>query len=540
MTLPKFLAPILLFFVLIGFSLPASNASTTEPRQIVLTWEGNTQTTMTVTWRTDESYARTVGMKHIEDTYNSLNGDVDFLETRGTLVSHGWEASGFATPQDAFATLAAGIMAYTGRDARFAYQLLLNNWSRYSNEIGLEHELLPDRILWNKVYDGVRSNTIYYSSDLYAFDQIDPASITESETIRVQEAETYTFAETSAWIHRAKLTNLEPGTTYKVLLISDDKAAEPFRFRTAPKTRDAFSFIAGADSQSETPERKEITALAASKDPEFILLTGDIVMSGMSELAWDNWFDEWHDLMITDENRRVPIIPALGNHDVRGWIMGDFETDAAFFANRFNLPDPQNYYYLVYGDGLLIITLDSGHTSAFNEDLEWFKDTGYYEGGPHRVRSSHDGMQKQWLEKTLQNYEHLPWKIVQQHINAFATSQHYWEKPRYGRRLMHEHWVPLFEEYGVDLVHEGHGHRLKRSHPILNGAIDDRGVTYIGEGGWGTHMGRPDPMWFLADKGSDHHFWLIHIDDGWNLLEGKPVKWIEGEAVYGTPFKIKK
>lgn len=516
-------------------------ATTSDPRQIVLTWEDDTKTTMTITWRTDDSNARTLGTKRIETAYELANGEIDFLETRETLIRHGWEGSGFDSPEHAFVTLAAGIMNYTGRDARFAYQFLLNNWRQYSEQVGIEAEILPDRTYWNQTYDGVSKNQLFFSENLNAFDHFSPSEENDLPAGVIQkQAESYTFAETSAWIHRVKLTNLEPGTTYKVLLMSGDKKAEPFLFRTAPETREAFSFIAGADSQSETQERKEMTALAASMDPEFILLTGDLVMSGMSELAWDNWFDEWHELMITEENRRIPILPALGNHDVRGWIMGDFETDAAFFANRFNLPEPQNYYYLVYGEGLLIITLDSGHTSAFNEDLNWFRNTGYYEGGPHEVKPSHDGKQKEWLENTLQRYNDLPWKIVQQHINAFATSEHYWEKPRYGRRVMHEHWIPLFEEYGVDLVHEGHGHRMKRTHPIYRNEINEKGVTYIGEGGWGTHMGTPDPLWFVADKGSNHHFWLISFDDGWKEMEGKPVMWVNSEVQYGTPFTIEK
>lgn len=64
------------------------------------------------------------------------------------------------------------------------------------------------------------------------------------------------------------------------------------------------------------------------------------------------------------------------------------------------------------------------------------------------------------------------------------------------------------------------------------------GVIYIGEGGWGTHMGVPDQLWFAADKGSDHHFWFLNMDEGWNTLTGWPVKWINGAAVQGETFII--
>tara|TARA_R100001143_G_C3361063_1_gene135829 strand:- start:12441 stop:14063 length:1623 start_codon:yes stop_codon:yes gene_type:complete len=530
------------FLTVLAFSLVFplyGESDTTKPRQIVLTWQGDTQTTMTITWRTDEKNARTAGMKLIDDSYATDGDHIDYLDVRSKLIKGGWKGSGYESPDDAFIALAMGIMNHTDRDSRFAYQFLLNNWQHFVDHVGFEQELLPDRKAWSQIYDGIAENRLYYSTDHNAFNQdFNFSDENLPDHIHIENAESYTFPETSAWLHRVELTGLKPGTTYSVLLKSDRIASNPFTFRTAPKDREAFTFIVGSDTQSETEERKQMTAHAATLDPEFIMMSGDLVMRGLSEVEWDNWFDEWHELMVTDDGRRVPIIPAMGNHDVRGWIMGDFEIDAAFFANRFNLPEPQNYYALEYGDGFLIITLDSGHTSAFDELLEWFPNTGYYEGGQHKVRSSHDGQQRDWLEQTLKDHRNNTWKMIHYHINAFATSQQYWESQRYGRRIMHQSWIPLFEEYGIDLIHEGHGHRLKRSHPVKDGEIHEEGVTYIGEGGWGTHMSMPDPLWFVADKGNEHHFWQISLDEGWNTLTGWPVKWIDGAAVTGQTFTI--
>ena len=541
-----------------SYTNTASDAGTTshtgKPRQIVLTWEDDTQTTMTISWRTVEPQARTVGMKRIEKATKNSDSEVDFAETRKLLADKGWREAGYESPEDAFIDLCAGVMNHSGRSSDFAYRFLVENWHTYSDEIGLEKELMPDRDEWNRVYDGVADNHVLYSSEMSTFEQTEPFRTGKADKyadhIRSAEAETYTFPETSAWLHKVTLRELEPGRNYRVLIRRKDDSgetpghtlAEPFHFRTAPDQKDSVTFIMGADTQSETQERKEMTELAASLDPEFVAMTGDLVMRGMAEDEWDAWFDEWHELMITGEGRRVPVLPALGNHDVRGWIAGDFETDAAFYANRFHLPDPERYYVIEYGEGLVLFTLDTGHTSAFNEELDWFVDTGYYEAGhgPHRVRDSHDGKQKQWLQQKLAEYKDRPWVLGQYHINAFATSPHYWEKPRYGRRLMHEHWIPLFEQYGVDLIHEAHGHRLKRTNPVKNGEINEDGVVYIGEGGWGTHMGEPDDMWFVADKGSEQHFWKLTLDEGWNKLSGHPVKWIDREAVRGASFTLER
>lgn len=505
-------------------------SSAIEPEEIVLTWQDDTKTTMTVTWRTEEPDARTYGMNKIEKIAREADTEIEFTEIRNNLLENGWQDAGYESPEYAFAHLAAGVMNYAQSDADFAYRILKNNWSTYSEEVGLEEELLPDRVEWNEIQDSGAENKLHYTVQSDAEVDID-----EYNTLK---PETYTFAETAAWLHRVQLNDLEPGTTYEVILERDGQQADSFIFRTAPTEKREITFIAGADTQSETRERKEMTELAATFDPEFVMIAGDLVMNGMAENEWDQWFKEWHELMITDEGRRVPVVPALGNHDVRGWIMGDFETDAAFYANRFNLPDPQRFYALEYGPGLALITLDSGHTSAFNEELDWFKDTGYYEGENHRVRDSHTGEQRDWLEQTLAEFQNSPWIMGHYHINAFATSPHYWEKPRYGRPLMHDHWIPLFEEYGVDLIHEGHGHRMKRTHPIRDMEINEDGVVYIGEGGWGTHMGEPEDMWFVDDKGSDHHFWKLTLEEGWETLKGVPIKWIDGEAVKGQEFTI--
>lgn len=501
-----------------------------EAEQIVLTWEDNTRETMTITWRTSEPDARTYGMKRIEERMSEQDSDIEFEDIRNVLADQGWEDAGYETPEQAFIDLCIGVVNYSGRDSGFAHRFLRENWDTYVEDVGLEEELLPDRNEWSHIADGVGENTLEYA----------PVTADEDEA-QTAKAQTYTFPETAAWLHKVKLTDLEPGSTYETVIKREGNvASEPFSFRTAPAEKEEITFIMGADTQSETQERKEITELAATYDPEFVTIAGDLVMVGMEESQWDQWFDEWHDLMITDEGRRVPVIPALGNHDVRGWIMGDFETDAAFYANRFNLPDPERFYALEYGPGLSLITLDTGHTSAFNEELDWFVDTGYYEGEDHSVKDSHTGEQLDWLEETLRKHQDNPWILGQYHVNAFATSPHYWEKPRYGRPLMREHWIPLFDEYGMDLVHEGHGHRLKRTHPIKDMEIEEDGTVYIGEGGWGTHMGEPDDMWFVDYKGSEHHFWKLTLEEGWQTLTGVPVKWVDGEVEEGEQFSIER
>ena len=51
-----------------------------------------------------------------------------------------------------------------------------------------------------------------------------------------------------------------------------------------------------------------------------------------------------------------------------------------------------------------------------------------------------------------------------------------------------DHWVPLFERYGVDVAFENDHHVYKRTQPIQKGAVARDGVTYIGDGSWGVDV----------------------------------------------------
>jgi hypothetical protein len=56
-----------------------------------------------------------------------------------------------------------------------------------------------------------------------------------------------------------------------------------------------------------------------------------------------------------------------------------------------------------------------------------------------------------------------------------------------------KHWVPLFEKYRVPVVLEHHDHTFKRTKPLVDGAADDNGVLYLGDGSWGRLRTPKDP-----------------------------------------------
>jgi hypothetical protein len=249
-------------------------------------------------------------------------------------------------------------------------------------------------------------------------------------------AETFTFEETAAWVHTVEITDLNPGTTYWVTVETDGVQAEEFNFRTAPSESEDLLFVMGADAQHLRTQMhviQEVFKQAATEDPDAFIYSGDFVNAELSDYEWDLFFDLWHDLMITKEGKRIPIIPAIGNHEVVAGFGGTKEL-AVFYYNRFQLPDPETYHVLQYGPDFTIVSLDSYHTSTIEEQVPW-------------------------LEATLQDHQDSSWTLVHYHAGSWWGTDILDAKIR-------TYLVPLYEEYGVDVVHSGHNHTYNRLTPI--------------------------------------------------------------------------
>jgi hypothetical protein len=157
------------------------------------------------------------------------------------------------------------------------------------------------------------------------------------------------------------------------------------------------------------------------------------------------------------------LLPVLGNHDVeRGHAAGQVEA----------LGMPGRWYATEMGP-MLLIALDS-----------------------NLVR---DPEQLRWLEATLAGND-TPWVIVAMHHPAYSAGYHG------STAEVQEAWVPIFENYGVDLVLAAHDHDYQRMRPI-------NGVTYIVSGGGGAEIrptGRSD---HTAHSASVRHFLDVAIWD---------------------------
>jgi acid phosphatase type 7 len=316
---------------------------------------------------------------------------------------------------------------------------------------------------------------------------------------RKMEATSFTFAETKAWLHTAELTGLTPDTDYYVV-IEHDSAPDIFSFRTMPSRPGdkQLVILAGGDSRSRRDIRREMNQLAIDQDPDFIIFDGDFINIALSEEEWDEWFDDWHELMITPQGRRIPIITGVGNHEVQGGF-NQTRDQAPFFLNRFITPQPRNYYALEFGNELVIITLDSEHLTPVTQ-------------------------QTHWLDSTLTAHQDKSWKIVQYHVAAWPSVRAF---DNVVPILIREHWIPILEKHNVNIVVEAHDHAFKKTAPIRNNQRDDEnGIVYIGDGGWGAPVRQtknPADHWWLDEAFEADHFWKLTLSDRWTTFTVEPI-----------------
>ncbi|MFQ5988934.1 MAG: fibronectin type III domain-containing protein [Candidatus Methylomirabilales bacterium] len=296
-------------------------------------------------------------------------------------------------------------------------------------------------------------------------------------------------------VHVAELTGLKPATDYRFRF--GENSVE-FKFRTMPSDMSKpIRFVVGGDTMDGFDMfdewYEETCRLVAKQDPMFTVIGGDIAYANgeaRSVKRWYRWLAGWKKYMVTSDGRLIPLVVAIGNHEVRGQF-GQTPDQAPYFYKLFALPDKRSYRVLDFGRYMSLVLLDSGHTHAI------------------------DGEQTDWLRRTLADRQELPHLFAIYHVPAYPSVRNF---DNGVSAKIREHWVPLFEQFGVDVAFEHHDHVYKRTHGIRAGKVDPRGVLYLGDGAWGAMLRRPRDRWYLAKTASKRHFSLVTVGQSRSFL----------------------
>lgn len=296
------------------------------------------------------------------------------------------------------------------------------------------------------------------------------------------------------FIHRVELVQLQPAKTYQ-FKIGDGPI---YKFSTMPSDlNSSIRFVVGGDIYHDTIELvKEMNLQAAKTNPHFAIAGGDLAYTSSAYSFFQNWgfskekvkrwliwLSAWSETMITPDGRLIPIIPVLGNHDVMGRFDQTPEQAKVYYA-LFGLP---GYQVMDFSNYMSLIILDSDHT--------------------HPIK----GKQTQWLLNTLHNRSKVPHKFAVYHVGAYPSVRSFHGERH---RSIRKHWVPIFEQYGLNVAFEHHDHTYKRTFPIINNQIAPNGVVYIGDGAWGVEEPREPETdrWYIQKGFASRNITVVTID----------------------------
>jgi Calcineurin-like phosphoesterase len=282
---------------------------------------------------------------------------------------------------------------------------------------------------------------------------------------------------------RAALTGLQPSTEYTYRVLLDGVAASSGTFSTAPAAAADFRFTAVGDQGTGELSRSMVRRVAALR-PDLHLVAGDMSYANQEGTGgpgdfhpalWDAWLSE------NDEvSKSLPFLCTLGNHEMEpGFATHGYAGVLARvpLPGRSPLRCPASWA-LRYGT-VGFVGLDSNDVS-----YELARNHGYT-----------GGAQQAWLRTALEGFRSpdsgVEFVVVVLHHSPYSTNEAHGSEGG-----VRDAWVPLFDQYGVDLVIAGHNHCYERTLPLRAGMVagfdagrvdSTAGTTYVTAGGGGSN-----------------------------------------------------
>ena len=334
---------------------------------------------------------------------------------------------------------------------------------------------------------------------------------------RRRPAPTPTTNSVETITQHARIDGLRPDTDYVFQVVSDGATPVSGAFRTAPEGRVPFRFTSVGDFGSGNPawSKSSLNAIATAAqveqfDPVVHLVNGDLSYANVNQANQPAvWADYFNNTQFSAASR--PWMPTLGNHEIEA---GNGPLGYLAYQTRFTLPgnhsgDYQGNWYKFQVGSVLFISLD-------NNDVVYQNSGGTYLGTRQRGSTSRLLRRRAGKVAGEDAARGVPTTSARLDRRLHAPAGHVLVRRR-RRRPGHppETWMPLFYQYGVDLVLAGHDHDYERSYVVhgtdsgtflrpavvstQTGVVDtDKGLVHIVLGGGGTSShddayGTPDP-----------------------------------------------
>jgi len=289
-------------------------------------------------------------------------------------------------------------------------------------------------------------------------------------------------------IEHAHFKHLSPNSEYTVRI-----GKRRVRFKTLPDTVDnqPLRIVICGDVYKQKERCVRGLDAIAKKAPDAVVVGGDIAYTrGHMNLTrgvrfetkrWIQFFELWDKHMRTPEGLAIPLLPCVGNHDVRPKDAFG-KRGKAFYAFFPQLR--HTYYSLPLANHVRLICLDTGHSEPI------------------------EGKQTEYVKKAL-SQSNEPFKIACYHIPAYPS---YTSFTNGSVTKVRELWCPLFDAAHLQAAFEHDNHTFKRTKKIAQEKEAKKGTFYFGDGCLGVRPRNPGSngkRWYLEKVSPTNHYFLL-------------------------------
>lgn len=261
--------------------------------------------------------------------------------------------------------------------------------------------------------------------------------------------------------HEVHLCGLEPGRTYYYDAGGSKARSKPYKVTTAPSKASDVKVLVAGDTRSNPAIWGAIATKAIAQGATAFVMTGDAVATGSNQGQWDALFAAAPDLFA-----QLPGIWAHGNHE---------DLDELYFA-QLALPDHagatgiEEWFATTYGPVRFVVLNDTVSSSAMIT-----------------------GVERTFLDSTLKAVDRsrTPFVVALHHQPPYTTSSGHGSSTS-----LRTAWVPLYDQYHVNAVLNGHVHSYESTKPLKGGTgsnvgtvtTDALGTRYFVYGGGGAGL----------------------------------------------------
>jgi hypothetical protein len=301
-------------------------------------------------------------------------------------------------------------------------------------------------------------------------------------------------------MHEVYVCGLTPSTTYYYRVGGGPMGMEVwsnvFSFTTTPAGGDTSKPVKIAITGDSRGEQKNAWQILQRKlktlAPNLALFSGDVINIPTDQAEWEEWLDRAEVDSDMTTNLTLPSLLTLEAH-------GNHDNHTPLFFGNVVLPQ-DNAKFPKYGE--LFFSVDVGPVHIIVIDDYDIVETG--------VDASYQPILKGWLTADLTaanaNRAKVPWIIASHHHPEYSSSLHGMDADVLRGR---QFFAPIWQQYHVDMVFNGHDHDYERSQVLTVGSDVDtpmtgtdatKGTVYVvcaGSGADGYAKGTP-PAAFTA------------------------------------------